>query len=260
MHKTKGGKQYQRLRFRAVYSKASAAIALTLSVLLAGVTAANWGGFRSAARQHKQKQKGEVAIENFLPGSPSKEYVYAGARLLATEECSYSISPVDAFYSQVGAEGIVNLTAGAVCAWTASSNNPDWLTISSATSGTGSQQISYIVRDNNTGVPRQGTLIIAGLTFTVTQEGVTGECTYVISPTSASFGASGGSGSVSVFTEERCAWQAVSNANWVTVTSGCCGIGNGTVSYSVGVNTTGVGRDATITIGDKTFTVKQEAT
>jgi hypothetical protein len=32
------------------------------------------------------------------------------------------------------------------------------------------------------------------------------------------------------------AWQAVSNASFITVTSKCCGIGNGTITYSVGSN------------------------
>lgn len=259
MHRTKAGKQHQRLRFRAVHSKASAAIALTLALLLAGATLTNWGGSRATTDGSREKKSGKLTIQNFSAGSPSKEYVYAGGRLVAIEECSYLISPVDAFYSQVGDEGIVNLTADAGCGWTASSNNPDWLELTSASSGSGSEPISYLVRDNETGVPRQGTLTIAGLTFTVTQEGLTGECTYVISPTFTSFNASGGSGSVSVFTEERCAWQAVSNSSWVTVTSGCCGIDDGTVNYSVAPNTTGIGRNATITIGDKIFTVKQKA-
>jgi len=41
MHKTKASKHHQRLRFRAANSKASAAIALTLTILLAGATVAN---------------------------------------------------------------------------------------------------------------------------------------------------------------------------------------------------------------------------
>jgi len=261
MHQIKAGKRHQRLRFWAANSKATAAIALSLTLLLAGATAANWGRPMSTTQGSKEKKSSEVTIESLAASAPSKEYIYAGGRLIATEECGYSISPADAFYSTAGAEGSVNLTASAGCGWTASSNQPAWLTLTSAGSGTGSDTISYIVRDNVTGSPRQGTLTIAGLTFTVTQEGLDpGECVYVISPTTISFNAIGGVSSVSVVTEERCAWQAVSNATWVTITSGCCGIDDGQVTYSVAQNTTGAGRAATITIADKTLTVKQKAT
>lgn len=241
--------------------RALVSISLVLSLVVTGVALANLGSFGPAAQKHNQKQSGEVAIEIVIPAPPSKEYVYAGGRLVATEEgCGYSISPTSAFYSQQGSEGLVNLTADAGCTWTVSASDPDWLTITSATSGSGSDVISYLVRDNDTRSARQGTLTIADLSFTVTQDGGLGsDCTYAISPQSVTFGPSGGSGSVSVFTDERCAWRAISDANWVTETSGCCGVGNGTLSYTVGVNTTGIGRNATITIGDKTFSVKQKA-
>ncbi|MCK4304505.1 MAG: PD40 domain-containing protein, partial [Candidatus Eisenbacteria sp.] len=81
-------------------------------------------------------------------------------------------------------------------------------------------------------------------------------CTYSISPTSQSFGSSGSSSSVSVTTQSGCYWTAVSNAGWITITSGSSGSGNGTVSYSVSANT-GSSRTGTITIAGKSFTVTQ---
>jgi hypothetical protein len=220
---------------------------------------ASSGALDPILRQEENKGS-KVAVQSFNSNAPSKEYIYAGGRLLAIEEpCSYSISPADAFYSTAGSEGIVTLTTGAGCVWTAISSNPDWLTITSNESGSGSEQISYVVRDNLSGVPRQGTITIGGRIFTVTQAGLDpGECTYVLSPTFQNFNASGGTGSISVFTEERCAWQAVSNANWVTITSGCCSIDDGQVNYSVAQNTTGSARNGTITVSGQSFTVKQK--
>jgi hypothetical protein len=58
--------------------------------------------------------------------------------------------------------------------------------------------------------------------------------------------------------EERCAWQAASRVNWVTITSGSVGIGSGVVGYSVGANS-GPGRRGLITIAGKAFSVKQKA-
>ena len=61
-------------------------------------------------------------------------------------------------------------------------------------------------------------------------------CTYSISPTNASFSASGGTGSVSVTTQAGCPWTASSGAAWMTITSGSSGSGNGTVNYSIASN------------------------
>ncbi len=63
-----------------------------------------------------------------------------------------------------------------------------------------------------------------------------GGCTYNINPTSASYPASGGSGSVTVTAPAGCGWTAVSNDGWITVTSGSSGSGNGSVGYSVAAN------------------------
>jgi hypothetical protein len=82
-------------------------------------------------------------------------------------------------------------------------------------------------------------------------------CTYSITPTSASFGASGGSGSVSVTASAGCSWQATSNAAWITITSGSSGSGNGTVNYTVSANSSTSSRSGTLTIAGQTFTVMQ---
>jgi hypothetical protein len=111
-----------------------------------------------------------------------------------------------------------------------------------------------VVRDNRAG---GGAIAIPPVvTVTVTTGG---GCTYSISPTSASPGASATTGSVTVTTTTGCSWTAVSNnTSWLTVTSGASGTGNGTVNYSVAANT-GAARQGTITIAGQTFTVNQAA-
>ena len=52
-----------------------------------------------------------------------------------------------------------------------------------------------------------------------------GTCSYSINPTSSSQPAGGGSGSVSVTAGTGCAWTAVSNAGFITITSGSSGSG-----------------------------------
>jgi hypothetical protein len=60
------------------------ATALVLSFLLAGVALAVGGGLWPARPKQSEKKETQNAIENF--SSPSKEYIYAGGRLVATEE------------------------------------------------------------------------------------------------------------------------------------------------------------------------------
>jgi Zn-dependent metalloprotease len=84
-----------------------------------------------------------------------------------------------------------------------------------------------------------------------------GTCSYSISPTSASYAATGGTGSVSVTAGAGCTWSAVSNAGFITITSGSSGSGNGTVGFSVAANAGTTSRTGTMTIAGLTFTVTQ---
>jgi uncharacterized repeat protein (TIGR01451 family) len=76
-----------------------------------------------------------------------------------------------------------------------------------------------------------------------------------ILPGGETFPATGGSGSAAV--QFPCsAWTAASNADWITVTAGDVGNGDGTVGYSVSPNV-GAARTGTLTIAEQTYTVHQ---
>ena len=83
-------------------------------------------------------------------------------------------------------------------------------------------------------------------------------CVYAISPTSQSYDASGGSGSVAVATSAGCAWTASTGIPWVTIASGTSGKGNGVVNLIVAANT-GSARMAAITIAGRILTISQSA-
>ncbi|HEU4391127.1 MAG TPA: PQQ-dependent sugar dehydrogenase, partial [Blastocatellia bacterium] len=84
------------------------------------------------------------------------------------------------------------------------------------------------------------------------------QCNSSLSPLSQNFNSNAGSGTVSVSAAAGCAWTAVSNVPWVTVTSGASGTGIGTVAYSVASNkSSSIPRSGTITIAGLTFTVNQ---
>lgn len=168
--------------------------------------------------------------------------------------CTFTISPTSASVAATGATGSVSVTAPAGCAWTAASNVP-WARITAGANGTGNGTVSYTVDANTATTARSGTLTIAGQTFTINQAAA--PCAFTISPTSASFAAAGGTGSLSVTTTAGCAWTARSNVAWLTITAGASGNGNGTVSYTVAANTATTSRTGTITAAGKTFTVTQ---
>ena len=138
------------------------------------------------------------------------------------------------------------------CAWTADSE-ADWLTVTSAHSGSGptSVQISAAV---NSGPQRAAALRIAGQRFVATQ--LTG-CTYSIKPTSWGFPAAGAADWVWVTATPGCFWNATSQANWLTITSGGAGYGSA-ITYFVVAPNGGPPRQGTLTIAGLTFTAVQE--
>lgn len=168
------------------------------------------------------------------------------------------LSPNSIFYPTTGGDNAINVTSPGVCNYTAVSNVP-WIDLHSTGSGSGNSTIVYAVRDNLTNSGRQGTITIAGQDFTVTQDGGLGDnCQFTIAPAFASYPATGGSGNISVTGEERCAWQSSSNASWVKVTSNCCGLAAGSITYTVDPNPNTTARATTITIAGKSFAVKQK--
>ena len=169
--------------------------------------------------------------------------------------CTYSISPASQTFGSSGGSGSVNVTSPAGCSYTPTSN-ASWITIlTGASRRLGNGAVNYSVAAYSGTTPRSGTMTLADQVFTVTQSGAS--CTYSITPTSNTFGASGGSGNVTVTAGSGCAWTAKSNADWITITTGSTGSGNGTAAYSVTANQSTSSRTGTLTIMDKTFTVTQ---
>jgi hypothetical protein len=149
---------------------------------------------------------------------------------------SLSFASTSDSFTSSGGTGSVGVTAPSGCSWTVS-GNASWITILGGYDGYGNGMVSYVVSANTGTLTRSGELFLTGYDvfgsplitiFTVTQSGVS--CSYSISPTSNSFTSSGGTGSVGVTATSGCPWTASSNADWITVTAGSSGSGNGTVS------------------------------
>ena len=159
----------------------------------------------------------------------------------STAGCSYSISPASNTVRGGGGTGSVSVTAGAGCAWTASTTpgSWDWVGIAPGQVEPAMGPSTILCCPTIRVAHRTGTLTIAGQTFTITQQA---GCTYSISPASNTLSAG------ARFREcERDGWgrvrvDASTNAgswDWVGISSGWSGTGNGTVNYFVLPNNTG---------------------
>ena len=180
-------------------------------------------------------------------------HTYTVNQAVAPPPCTYSINPTSQSVAAGGANNrVIDVDTSSSCSWTAVSNVA-WITIDRGSSDQGDGRVEYDVA-SNPGPARQGTITVAGQTFTVNQAGQ--PCSYTISPNNQSFTAVGGAGSVSVSTQSGCTWTATSNASWIVVTQGGSGTGNGGVLYTVLPNPGG-SRNGTITIAGRTFTVSQ---
>ena len=197
-----------------------------------------------------------ASSEGFAPDNKTAVVTSGGSVEIDLEPggCVDSLSPPSQSYDSSGGSGGITVTAPSGCSWNAT-ESADWIDITSGSSGIGNGTVTYTVSANTTGSPRTAIITVGGQTHTVTQA----ECTYSISPPSRSFNSSEGTGSITVTSSASgCSWTASESADWISITSGSSGIGNGTVTYTVSANTTGSPRTATITVAGQSHTVTQE--
>jgi len=83
--------------------------------------------------------------------------------------CAYSLSSASSTFRSSGGPGTVAVRTPAGCGWAAASG-ANWLSIASGRFGGGNGTVAYVASPNAAYSARQGTLSIAGQTFTVTQE------------------------------------------------------------------------------------------
>jgi hypothetical protein len=164
--------------------------------------------------------------------------------------CTYTVTPPSQDVAPTGGTGAASISTGSGCPWSASSS-ADWIIVG-ATSGTGPAQVPLTVAPNN-GPPRTGTVSVASTVLTVNQGS---PCEWVFAPPDHSFGASGGNGNILVIVTGVCTWTATSDVDWITITSGASGAGNGLVQFVVAANN-GPARTGSLTIAGRRYQVTQ---
>ncbi len=122
--------------------------------------------------------------------------------------------------------------------------------------------VPYAWPDSGTTAFTKGTPFESAMKDLVTRMGnVPATCIYSI-PSTVSFTAAGGPGSIAVTalstTGADCPWNATSDSSWITITNGASGTNSGSVTLSVAANASAI-RSGTITIAGRTTTITQAA-
>jgi hypothetical protein len=129
------------------------------------------------------------------------------------------------------------------------------VTIRDGRSGTGDGVVRLLI-PANIGAPRTATVTIAGLAFTLNQNGP--QCIEAIKPAYYNAGRGPDDITITVTASAGCRWTVTDVPSWVSVVEGSSGSGNGTVRLLVLPNF-GAARSATIMVGSEPFSLTQAA-
>jgi hypothetical protein len=220
-------------------------------------TAASAVSWISIASGASGNGPGTVQVATAVNDGPARTatITIAGRSLSVTQAsgCSYIVAPTSQAVGGTGGPVVASVTAGAGCAWNASSN-VDWITVA-PTSGVGTGQLTLIVTPD-AAAPRTGSVIIAGRTVSVSQASL---CTWAFAPPSHELPASGGTGNVLVFVTGACSWTAVPNVSWIRITAGGSATGPALLQFLIDANP-GADRTGLIAIGGENYVVHQSGT
>jgi hypothetical protein len=112
-------------------------------------------------------------------GSTTRRDVFF-IKVPALTDCLFTLNPTSQSFGSGTGTGSITVTPNTgTCTWTAVSNNPSWITITSGSSGTGTGTVNYSVAAN-TGAARSGSITAGGLTFNISQAGVSSSVQNVI--------------------------------------------------------------------------------
>jgi glucose/arabinose dehydrogenase len=107
-----------------------------------------------------EDEQGELYVTHLSAGTVSK--------IVSTTPCTFDIDPTSQSFPSGGGTGNVAVTAGAGCDWTAVANQ-SWIHVTSGAGGEGNGNVGFSVDANTSQSARNGSLTIAGHTFSVSQ-------------------------------------------------------------------------------------------
>ena len=181
-------------------------------------------------------------------------YVSGQIHTVTQDGLGATISPTSTSFEKEGGTETIRVTAGDGVAWRAQTDSA-WVVVLPE-NGTGPGQVTVTVAPLDAVAMRQGTLTVAGKTFSVTQYGRR----MAIFPASAAFDHLPHTAAVAVEALDITQWSATPGASWISVEGENSGKGNGTVTLAIAENTSWKERTGTVSIGTETFTVTQQGT
>jgi serine protease AprX len=116
----------------------------------------------------------------------------------------------------------------------------------------GSHEFRFTAESVSFGLP-----ISASARYNVVSAPSSTGCTISLSSTSAELPAAGGSVTVQITTGAGCSWSASNTLLWASFVGSTQGSGSGSVTLQVAANSTANPRTGTVTIGGRTFTLRQ---
>lgn len=188
-----------------------------------------------------------VLYESNLFGDPIQQI--DGVTLSGGGDSPLQIAKPSVSFPPSGGSGSADVRASS--SWTAAASD-SWITLKT-TGGNGNGTILYTVSVNTETKDRAGTITVTSGTETATQR-ITQSAEAAklsVTPPLNNFGCDAGIGSFEV--QANYSWTVEKSASWITLNT-TQGIGNGTVSYSVGENTGTTDRTGTITVKLGTLT------
>ena len=170
--------------------------------------------------------------------------------------CDPKLSTTNRQHGYSATMNSVQLTVLSICPWTLQNTNP-WISILTATSGTGSYSNAYALLQNTNTTERTGSVVIAGQVLTIRQLGAS--CAITLSPTNRphGHGASAVTNSISVNTGAGCVWQLVNTNGWLTFLGATNGAGSNSLNYIFGANPSSSPRTAVLTVNEAFAVITQ---
>ncbi|MCC6590126.1 MAG: choice-of-anchor D domain-containing protein [Bryobacterales bacterium] len=163
----------------------------------------------------------------------------------SSPNCVATLTPAAANHSYTSATGSVTVSAN--CSWQVRSFAP-WISITATTSGS----FAYLIETNPNPLPRTGIVSITGpanpVYFYITQDSVTGACTYDLAPNFRSYSSSSAADTLTVIAPTACPWTPSVDTSWVAISPSTAQNGTKPISYSLAANGGGSARYGSITV------------
>ena len=179
-------------------------------------------------------------------------YVSGWTHTVTQDGVGGTISPENREIEYQGGSGTIAVTTQDKMVWQARPN-VDWLSVS-PTRGVGSGRVTYQVAPYNEVATRQGTLTVAGNTFTVFQYGRR----IKLNSYSATQNYEVHVIPITVNALASTQWSVTPNASWISVVDAGNGQGGDLVTIAIAENPSYKKRVGTVRIGTETFTVTQQ--